>query len=93
MTKALYQTAKALLGKTKHLQETHLLQSGNLLKKIIISLFITLISYKNAEPRGLNFIMMLVFPWWLKIITLNTQGEDNGKSTIQQGNLKVAQQE
>ena len=62
MTKALYQTAKALLGKTKHLQEIHLLQFGNLLKKIIFSRSITPISYKSDRRYGLNFIMIMGMP-------------------------------
>jgi len=62
MTKALYQTAKISLGKIKNLLEIHLLQFGNLLKKIIFSRSITPISYKSDRRYGLNFIMIMDMP-------------------------------
>lgn len=62
MMKVLYRAVKILSEKTKHLLETHLLPSGSLLMKIIISRFITPISYKNDRRHGLNFIMVMGMP-------------------------------
>ena len=80
MMKVLYQNVKILLERTKNLLGIHLLQYGSLLKKIIISRFITPISYRNDRRHGLNFIMIMDMPVVVEDNYFNTTGGDRWKT-------------
>ena len=58
MMKPLFQNVNNLFETTKKKIETLLLQSGNQVKAIISTLFITHISYKSDNRHGLHFRMI-----------------------------------
>ena len=93
MMKALYRVAKTSSEKIKHLLGIHLLQFGNLLMKIIISRFITPISYKSDKRHGLYFIMIMDMPVVVDDNYLKTLEDNNGKFRIQQSDPEAVGRE